>query len=114
LAQLGAEAIVAALATLDQLPTIAQPSEGVTYAHKLEKAEAEIDWQQQAACVVRRILAYHPVPGAFSQWQGQGLKVWRASIVNHDSPAPHTPQPALFASSPQKGQWCNVDKAKCA
>lgn len=114
LAQLGAEAIVAALATLDQLPTIAQPSEGVTYAHKLEKAEAEIDWQQQAACVVRRILAYHPVPGAFSQWQGQGLKVWRASIVNHDSPATtHTPAGTVCQLTPEgavvqcgQGQVC--------
>jgi methionyl-tRNA formyltransferase len=81
LAALGAECIVDALTQLEsgQLTPIAQPAEGVTYAHKISKAEAHIDWQQPAAAIERKIRAFNPYPVAFSLLNGEPLRIWRAT-----------------------------------
>jgi methionyl-tRNA formyltransferase len=78
LAEAGAQAIVEALAALDELEPVKQPEHGVTYAHKLSKAEAEIDWSQPADVIARRIRAFNPVPGAFTLLNGEPLKLWQA------------------------------------
>ncbi|WP_293759883.1 methionyl-tRNA formyltransferase [uncultured Aquitalea sp.] len=81
LAVCGAEAIVAALAGLDALAPVKQPEEGVTYAHKLTKAEALVDWTLPAEQVARAIRAYNPVPGAHTLLAGEPLKLWMAQAV---------------------------------
>lgn len=84
LATLGAEAIVAALHELEQgsLLRVAQDETQATYAAKLGKAEARIDWTQDAAQIARAIRAYNPFPVAHSGFNGTMLKVWRATVRN--------------------------------
>lgn len=55
-----------------------QPAEGVTYAHKIEKFEAAIDWRLPAALIERRMRAFDPFPGASTELDGLTLKCWRA------------------------------------
>jgi methionyl-tRNA formyltransferase len=82
LAALGGEAIVQALATLNALPHQKQPAEGVTYAHKIEKTEAALDWTLSADVLARRIRAFDPFPGMtvpLTLATGtETLKLWRA------------------------------------
>jgi methionyl-tRNA formyltransferase len=81
-ADLGARMIVQTLemAAAGQLRPVKQPDEGVTYAHKIEKHEAAIDWQQDAATIVRRVRAFNPFPGASTNLEGESIKVWGASV----------------------------------
>lgn len=84
LAEIGARAIVADLQRLQQegrLKSIPQPENGVTYAQKLSKEEAKIVWSEAAAAVERKIRAFNPVPGAWTEYQGKPLKIWRAETV---------------------------------
>ncbi len=74
LSQLGAEAIVAALADFDSLTPVPQPQEGVTYAEKIDKAEAAIDWSNDAAEINRQIRGLSPFPGAWTTHSGRRLK----------------------------------------
>ena len=80
LADLGARLIVPALraAGAGALQPRPQPTDGVTYAHKIEKAEAAIDWTLPAAVIERRVRAFDPFPGATTGWRGEALKVWGA------------------------------------
>jgi len=81
LAETGAHAIVDTLAKLDGLTPVQQPEEGVTYAQKLAKAEAQLDWNQSAEELARRIRAFNPVPGAATLLAGEPLKLWLAEAV---------------------------------
>jgi methionyl-tRNA formyltransferase len=82
LAALGARLAVEALeaAACGGLRPVPQPAEGVTYAHKIEKAEAMIDWSRPAAETERRVRAFDPFPGAHFAYEGQPLKVWRSAL----------------------------------
>ena len=80
LAMLGARLAVAALAKLP-LAGEAQPAAGVSYAHKLEKSEATIDWSWPATEIDRLIRAFDPSPGAQARLAGQVVKVWKAAAV---------------------------------
>ena len=64
----------------------AQPAEGVTYAHKIEKAEAVIDWTKPAIELDRHIRAFNPFPGAQALFGGQTVKLWQASPVAGSGP----------------------------
>lgn len=83
LADLGGRLIVEALelAACGGLKATPQPAEGVTYAHKIEKHEALVDWTQSAAVLERRIRAFNPFPGAAGVLAGQTLKFWRVEIL---------------------------------
>jgi methionyl-tRNA formyltransferase len=83
LAALGGKLIVEALALAARggLTRTVQPAEGVTYAHKIEKAEAAIDWALPADVIERRIRAFDPFPGATACLGGETLKLWRAQVV---------------------------------
>ena len=81
LAHLGASLIVQVLADLPAYPETPQPAEGITYAHKIDKAEARIDFTQGAAQVLRQIRAFAPAPGAFFEFQGERIKIWCAERV---------------------------------
>jgi methionyl-tRNA formyltransferase len=80
LAEMGGRMIVAALqqAQAGGLTRQPQPAEGVNYAHKIEKAEALIDWSLDAATLARRVRAFNPFPGAVTSWQDEPVKVWAA------------------------------------
>ncbi|MGN6984751.1 methionyl-tRNA formyltransferase [Neisseria sp. P0008.S010] len=84
LMNLGAEAIVADLQQLKtegRLKSVKQPEEGVTYAQKLSKEEARINWSESAAVIERKIRAFNPVPAAWVEYQGKPMKIWRAEVV---------------------------------
>jgi methionyl-tRNA formyltransferase len=89
---LGGRLIVEALelAACGGLTPTPQPQEGVTYARKIEKAEAAIDWGQSAAVIERRIRAFDPFPGAQTALNGESLKVWRAQELTR-APGGGTP-----------------------
>ena len=74
LSAMGAEMIVQALATLPELTAQPQPEKGVTYADKIDKAEARIDWTRSAAEVDRQIRGLSPFPGAWSVIEGERVK----------------------------------------
>ena len=82
LADLGGRMIVEALelAACGGLQPVPQPAEGVTYAHKIEKAESEIDWSLPAHVIGQRIRAFDPFPGASTALQGEAIKVWSYEI----------------------------------
>jgi methionyl-tRNA formyltransferase len=83
LAGLGGRLVVEALemTACGGLPQTPQPAEGVTYAHKIEKAESVIDWTRPAAEIERRLRAFDPFPGGAATLAGETLKVWRAEVV---------------------------------
>ena len=82
LAALGGRLIVEALeaAACGGMAPRRQPEAGVTYAQKIDKAEARIDWQRPAAQIERRIRAFDPQPGCHFEFEGEPLKVWRAKV----------------------------------
>jgi methionyl-tRNA formyltransferase len=84
-AALGADLIVQALeqAQAGTLVATAQPADGVTYAHKIEKDEAPIRWSDDGASIVRRIRAFNPFPGASTVLNGEVIKVWNARVQSN-------------------------------
>lgn len=84
LAQLGGQMIVQALQRLQQgtLSGSPQPAEGVTYAHKILKEEALLDWTQSADVLARRIRAFNPFPGAVAHYQDTAIKIWQAQAID--------------------------------
>ncbi|MBU6258249.1 MAG: methionyl-tRNA formyltransferase [Burkholderiales bacterium] len=84
LAAIGARLIVAALdeQARGRLAPVAQGAEGVTYAHKIDKAEGAIAWSAPAALIERRLRAFDPFPGCSAEIGGQTLKVWRGQVVD--------------------------------
>ncbi|MFM7346079.1 MAG: methionyl-tRNA formyltransferase [Tagaea sp.] len=82
LAAMGAKAIVQALAKLDDLRPEIQPETGVTYAKKLDKAEAKLDWTRPAAELERRIRAFDPFPGTWFEAKGERIKVSGAKLAD--------------------------------
>jgi methionyl-tRNA formyltransferase len=89
LAVLGGRLVVEALemAACGGLPQTPQPSEGVTYAHKIEKAESAIDWRRPAAEIERRLRAFDPFPGGSASLGSETVKVWRAELADgHGAP----------------------------
>ncbi len=81
LAAMGARLILAALARLDALAAVPQPADGVTWAAKIDKAEARIDWTRPAAAVDRLIRGLSPVPGAWTTAAGERLRLLRSRVV---------------------------------
>jgi len=82
LALLGGRLIVMTLQQLDGLQQVPQPVEGVTYASKIDKAEAAIDWTQPAEIIERRIRAFDPFPGCTARIGDATIKLWRAAPAN--------------------------------
>jgi methionyl-tRNA formyltransferase len=89
LAQLGAEALMDALQLLgsDGRQLTAQADGGVTYAQKLSKSEAAIEWSEPAALIHRKVCAYNSWPVAYTQLDGKQLRVWESRLVDGDSSA---------------------------
>ncbi|WGW04960.1 methionyl-tRNA formyltransferase [Tropicibacter oceani] len=87
LSALGADLIVRALAQLDGLEPQAQPAEGVTYAAKIDKAEAAIDWTRPAEEVSRQIRGLSPFPGAWTLHGDERVKLLGARVVASEGKA---------------------------
>jgi methionyl-tRNA formyltransferase len=85
LSALGARLIVQALGRLP-LPAIPQEADGVTYAAKIDKAEAKVDWSRPAAEVDRLIRALSPFPGAWTVVNGERIKLLRSRLVDGHGP----------------------------
>ncbi|MBX7532277.1 methionyl-tRNA formyltransferase [Qipengyuania sp. 1XM1-15A] len=81
LAELGAQLMVGTLIDLDALQAIEQDHEAATYAKKIDKAEARIDWSRSADEVVRQIHGLSPFPGAWSEMDGARVKFLRAEVA---------------------------------
>ena len=81
LALLGAETIVAALANLETLVATPQQDDGATYAAKIDKREAALDWRQPAQQLDRQVRAFNPFPVATTILNGVPLKVWSAALA---------------------------------
>jgi len=101
LAELGAQVLADGLgllrAGIRPIPT-PQPAEGVTYAHKLDKAEARLDWSQPAAALARKVRAFMPWPIAEATVAGERLRIHGAIALDlHHQAAPGT----LLAASRQ-------------
>jgi methionyl-tRNA formyltransferase len=86
LATLGGRLVVEALelAACGGLLPVKQPEAGVTYARKIEKAEAAVDWNQPAEIIGRRIRAFDPFPGATGVLNGETIKLWRGEALTGD------------------------------
>ncbi|MDO6483954.1 methionyl-tRNA formyltransferase [Shimia thalassica] len=81
LAGIGADAIVNALGQLDDLTPVPQPELGVTYAHKIDKSEAKVDWTVPATEVDRKIRGLSPFPGAWCEIDGQRVKLLASRLA---------------------------------
>ncbi|WP_434031538.1 methionyl-tRNA formyltransferase [[Pseudomonas] boreopolis] len=73
-----------------------QPAEGVTYAHKLDKAEARLDWSQPADVLARKVRAFNPWPVAEAQLAGERVRIHAAVALERTAPA--APGTVLAAS----------------
>ncbi len=100
LAALGAQLVVRALADPRAWEPLTQSEQGVSYAHKIDKSEAAIDWRHSSAQIARRVRAFNPFPGATAQLQGEHLKVWGAEVwAGAAQPSDALPGTVLHADS---------------
>ena len=85
LAKMGGELLVEHLADILEgtIEPVPQDDEVATYAGKLNKQEARLDWRDDAADIALKVRAYNPVPGAWFELGDERIKVWRASVVDH-------------------------------
>lgn len=93
LATLGAEAVIEAIEAIaaGKSTPREQPKEGATYAAKIKKEEALIDWSKSAVEIDRHVRAFNPWPIAETRWNGQQLRVWEATpLATQSSAAPGT------------------------
>ncbi|AHD08024.1 methionyl-tRNA formyltransferase [Phaeobacter gallaeciensis] len=82
LSEMGADLIVRALTQLTELTPQVQPDDGVTYAHKIDKAEAHVDWTRPASEVDQQIRGLSPFPGAWCEIDGQRVKLLASRVVD--------------------------------
>ena len=102
LAASGAELLGAGLAQLSRGEALAahpQSAHGVSYAHKLDKAEARLDWNEPAAALERKVRAFDPWPVADALLDGERLRIWAASALPQAAAAP----PGSVLSSTRDG-----------
>ena len=95
LATLGAGLIVRVLADLAAFPEVPQPEDGVTYAKKIDKSEARLDFARPAGEVERQVRAFAPAPGAFFELAGERFKVLAAELAEGAGEAGATLDDAL-------------------
>ena len=94
LSQLGADVLAEGLSRLcagENLSAVAQTESGTTYAHKLDKAEAQLDWSQPAISLERKVRAFNPWPVAETMLAGERLRIWSAQALS----ATHKAEPGV-------------------
>ncbi len=82
IARIGSEAMIEWLADPSRYPPAPQPANGVTYAAKIDKAEARIDWTRGAAAIERQVRALAPTPGAWFEARGERIKLLAADVFD--------------------------------
>ncbi len=89
LALLGASLLTEGVEALahGHVKAVPQPVEGVTYAHKLTKAEAQVDWSDSAEDISRQIRAFNPWPVSFTRLGEETIRLWNATVLNTPSDA---------------------------
>lgn len=102
LAALGGRLIVQALALAEGggLRPRPQPEAGVTYAHKIDKAEAALDWTQPAEVLARKVRALNPAPGASARLDGETFKLWAAQALQAPGAQPAVEPGTVVAAAP--------------
>lgn len=102
LARLGGQTIVEALGKLEsgELRSTRQPETGATYAAKIGKEEAAVDFSKPADSLARKIRAFNPFPGTSADIGGVPLKLWRAESLPGSAPAPPG---TVLGADPQAG-----------
>ena len=88
LARIGARALVAVLSRIAREGALApapQPSDGVTVAAKITRADTAIDWRADAATIDRQVRAFDPAPGAMTSLGGEPVKIWKAEPIANES-----------------------------
>ncbi len=99
LSDIGARLLVRVLADLTAFPEVPQPAKGITYARKIEKSEARLDFSLGAALVLQQIRAFNPAPGAFFDFAGERIKV-----LNAEPSGANGQQPPRFKFSADPGK----------
>ena len=89
LAAMGGALMADILERIDEIRPEHQPEEGITYAHKIDKAEARLDFTQPAAAVERQVRAFNPAPGAFFEYESERIRILSAE-TSEMSAAPGT------------------------
>jgi len=87
LAEIGAALMVEVLADFDVMTPVPQPEVDVTYASKIEKSEARLDFTQPAEQVERQVRAFNPAPGAFFEYRGERIRILAASLSEENGEA---------------------------
>jgi len=105
LAEMGAELICQSLDDFSagRIREVVQPAEGVTYAEKIDKSEALIDWQQSAEQIDRQVRAFNPSPVAETRLDGGQLRVWDAEPIEAPAGGPGTMPPGTVLTAAQEG-----------
>lgn len=105
LAEMGAKAILETLHNLgsDKIKPLKQDDTLATYAHKLDKKEAQINWQTTAIEIERLIRAFNPWPVAFTQLDDKTLRIWQAQVLTLDSNSKADIRPGTVISCDKKG-----------
>ena len=104
LAAMGASLMVEVLERLPDLEPVPQPEDGVTYASKIEKLEARLDFSLPAKAVERQVRAFNPTPGAFFEFEGERIKVLAATAYPGEG---RRPAPAASGRGPSPGHVIN-------
>jgi methionyl-tRNA formyltransferase len=86
LALVGAQLMAQVLSSFESYPHVAQPEDGVTYAAKVRKEEARIDWNRGAGEIERQVRAFNPAPGAFFEYQGERIRILQAAVEDSEAP----------------------------
>lgn len=101
MAQMGAQSLIETLRLLMQnkLEPKIQDNQFATYANKITKEEAKIDWSQSATVIENKIRAFNPWPVAYTQWQEQNLRIWMAKAIS----AQHQAEPGVIVQMSKEG-----------
>ena len=84
LAEIGAQLMVGTLRDLDLHQPIEQDDKEATYAKKIDKREARLDWSEGAVALERKVRAFAPFPGAWFEHEGERFKVLAAEVHGHE------------------------------
>jgi methionyl-tRNA formyltransferase len=101
LAILGAQTLFTCLSNTDDYTITPQDQTGSTYAAKLSKSEAELDWHQDAMALERKVRAFNPWPVARCDLAGESLRIWMARAEQAD--AGPEPEPGIVTAANKQG-----------
>ena len=86
LSAIGADLVIQ---TLENMPIpVKQPTEGITYAEKIQKNESLIDWKMKAEEIKRHIMAFNPYPTAYTLFNGERIKIFNATVLSESTNQP--------------------------